>query len=400
MTENFMAWNEPGGNRNDQDPWGTGRRGGGNQGPPDLDEALKKGLEKLNKLFGGKGGRGSGGKRGGGSGGGMGPVLAILAIVVVGFLLVQSVYTVDEQERAVVLRFGKFHQTVGPGLQFRLPLFDDVRKVQVTNVRSAETTKEMLTEDENIVDVDLQVQYRVSDAKDYVLNVRDPSETLRYATDSSLRHEVGGADLDEVLTVGRAELAIQVEQRLQSFLDKYGSGLDIIKVNVESTQPPEEVQSAFEDVQRAREDEQRLIEEAQTYRNRVVPEARGQAQRMIEEATAYKAQIVETAAGETQRFLAVLDVFQEYPEVTRERLYIETMEKVLGRSNKILVDVKGGNNMMYLPLDRLVKNRNENAGTGTGSDTGTRAAMDMDALTDRVIQELRNRQDSNTRRAR
>lgn len=399
-----MAWNEPGGNRNDQDPWGTGRRGGGNQGgPPDLDEALKKGLDKLNKLFGGKGGKGGSGNRGGKSGGGLGPILAIVGIVAIGFLIVQSVYTVDEQERAVVLRFGKFHETVGPGLQFRVPLIDDVRKVQVTNVRSAQTSKEMLTEDENIVDVDLQVQYRIRDAKDYVLNVRDPSETLRFATDSSLRHEVGGSNLDEVLTIGRAALAVQVQQRLQSFLDKYGSGLQVVKVNVESTQPPSEVQSAFEDVQRAREDEQRLIEEAQTYRNRVVPEARGRAQRMIEEANAYQAQIVETAAGETQRFLAVLDVFQEFPEVTRERLYIETMEKVLGNTSKILVDVEDGNNMMYLPLDRITQQRNNDGATVNGEatpDVTGNGAMDVDTLTDRVIQELRNRQNVNPRSGR
>lgn len=398
-----MAWNEPGGNRNDQDPWGTGRRGGGNQGgPPDLDEALKKGLDKLNKLFGGKGGGSGGNKRSGGkSGGGFGAILAIIGIVAIGFLIVQSVYTVDEQERAVVLRFGKFHQTVGPGLQFRVPLIDDVRKVQVTNVRSTQTSKEMLTEDENIVDVDLQVQYRIRDAQDYVLNVRDPSETLRFATDSSLRHEVGGSNLDEVLTVGRAALAVQVQQRLQSFLDKYGSGLQVVKVNIESTQPPEPVQSAFEDVQRAREDEQRLIEEAQTYRNRVVPEARGRAQRMIEEATAYRAQIVETASGETQRFLAVLDVFQEFPEVTRERLYIETMEKVLGSTSKILVDVDGGNNMMYLPLDRLTQGRASSASATDGnSDITGDGPMDVDTMTDRVIQELRNRQNVNPRSAR
>lgn len=395
-----MAWNEPGGNRNDQDPWGTGRRGGGDKGgPPDLDEALKKGLDKLNQLFGGKGGGKGGGKRGGGSSG-LGPILAIIGIVAIGFLIVQSVYTVDAQERAVVLRFGKFHETVGPGLQFRVPLIDDVRKVQVTNVRSAQTSKEMLTEDENIVNVDLQVQYRIRDARDYVLNVRDPSEVLRFATDSSLRHEVGGSNLDEVLTVGRAALAVQVEQRLQGFLDKYGSGLHVVKVNVESTQPPQAVQSAFEDVQRAREDEQRLIEEAQTYRNRVVPEARGRAQRMIEEATAYRAQIVETASGETQRFLAVLDVFQEFPEVTRERLYIETMEKVLGRSSKILVDVEGGNNMMYLPLDRLTQRSDERGAAEAGSDVGSSGSMDMDTLTDRVIQELSNRQNLNPRRAR
>ena len=398
-----MAWNEPGGNRNDNDPWGTGGgRGGNDQGPPDLDEALKKGLDKLNRMLGGKGGN-SGNSGGGKSsgGGGFGAILAIVAILAVGYVVFQSFYTVDEQERAVVLRFGEYNRTEMPGLRFKVPLIDNVTKVRVTNVRSAESTGQMLTQDENLVSVDLQVQYRVSNARDYVLNVRDSNQALAFATDSALRHEVGSATLDAVLTEGRVELAVNVEQRLQSFLKEYGAGLEIVRVNVESTQPPEPVQDAFREVQRAREDEQRLIEEAQTYRNKVVPEARGQAQRMIEEASAYKSQVVERAQGETARYLDLLGVYKTSPEVTRERMYLQAMENVLASTSKVLVDTKSGDNMMYLPLDRLTgktasnaAGRKESAGDA-GSLTGQ---VDIQSLTDEVLRELRNRQSTNNTR--
>jgi len=398
-----MAWNEPGGNRNDNDPWGTGGgRGGNDQGPPDLDEALKKGLDKLNRMLGGKGGN-SGNSGGGKSsgGGGFGAILAVVAILAVGYVIFQSFYTVDEQERAVVLRFGEYNRTEMPGLRFKVPLIDNVTKVRVTNVRSAESTGQMLTQDENLVSVDLQVQYRVSNARDYVLNVRDSNQALAFATDSALRHEVGSATLDAVLTEGRVELAVNVEQRLQSFLKEYGAGLEIVRVNVESTQPPEPVQDAFREVQRAREDEQRLIEEAQTYRNKVVPEARGQAQRMIEEASAYKSQVVERAQGETARYLDLLGVYKTSPEVTRERMYLQAMENVLASTSKVLVDTKSGDNMMYLPLDRLTgktasnaAGRKESAGDA-GSLTGQ---VDIQSLTDEVLRELRNRQSTNNTR--
>ncbi|AOY87043.1 HflK protein [Marinobacter salinus] len=395
-----MAWNEPGGNRNDNDPWGTGGgRRGNDQGPPDLDEALKKGLDKLNKMLGGKGGKsgGSGGSSGG-SAGSFGAVLAIAAILVVGYVIFQSFYTVNEQERAVVLRFGEYNRTESPGLRFKVPLIDDVTKVRVTSVRTAESSGQMLTQDENLVTVDLQVQYRVSDAQAYVLNVRDSNQALAFATDSALRHEVGSSSLDDVLTEGRAELAVRVEQRLQSFLVEYGTGLEIVRVNVESTQPPPAVQDAFREVQRAREDEQQVKEEAETYRNKVVPEARGQAQRMIEEASAYKQEVIERARGETSRFLQLLAVYQNAPTVTRERMYLQTLETVLSSSTKILVDTESSGNMMYLPLDRLTQgsvSRSSGQSSGGGNDQ-----TDVQALTDRVIQELRSRQDTNVRRSR
>ncbi|MBD3641847.1 MAG: FtsH protease activity modulator HflK [Marinobacter sp.] len=398
-----MAWNEPGGNRNDNDPWGTGGgRRGNDQGPPDLDEALKKGLDKLNKMLGGKGGKSGGDSGSGGSAGGFGAVIALAAILVVGYIVYQSFYTVDEQERAVVLRFGEYSRTEDPGLRFKVPLIDDVRKVRVTNVRTAESQGQMLTQDENLVTVDLQVQYQVSNARDYVLNVRDSNQALAFATDSALRHEVGSATLDEVLTEGRAELAINVEQRLQAFLQEYGAGLRIVRVNVESTQPPAPVQDAFREVQRAREDEQRLIEEAETYRNKIVPEARGQAQRMIEEANAYKSRVVETARGETARYLDLLAVYSDAPRVTRERMYIQALENVMANTSKVFVDTKSSNNMMYLPLDQMIK---RNAGsTGRSNSTGDAGSMtgqvDIQSLTDEVLRELRNRQATNSRTGR
>ena len=394
-----MAWNEPGGNRNDNDPWGTGGRRGNDQGPPDLDEALKKGLDKLNRMLGGKGGSGNNGSSGSGSkNSGFGAILAIAAILAFGYVLYQSFYTVDEQERAVVLRFGEFSRTENPGLRFKVPLIDSATKVRVTNVRSARSSGQMLTQDENLVTVDLQVQYRVGDARAYVLNVRDSNQALAFATDSALRHEVGSSSLDDVLTEGRAELAVRVEQRLQSFLKEYGTGLEIVRVNVESTQPPAAVQDAFREVQRAREDEQRAKEEAETYRNKIVPEARGQAQRMIEEANAYKAEVIERARGDTARFNQLLAVYEQAPVVTRERMYIQTLEQVLGNSSKIFVDTESSGNMMYLPLDKLTQG--QMSSSGSRSSRSGNQQVDVQTLTDQVLQELRARQDGNTRRSR
>ncbi|MGO1461368.1 MAG: FtsH protease activity modulator HflK [Marinobacter sp.] len=395
-----MAWNEPGGNRNDNDPWGSGGgRRGNDQGPPDLDEALKKGLDKLNKMLGGKGKKsgGNGGSSSSGGSGGFGAILALAGILVVGYVIFQSFYTVDEQERAVVLRFGEYAKTESPGLRFKVPLIDDVTKVGVTNVRTAKSSGQMLTQDSNLVKVDLQVQYRVGEARAYVLNVRDSNQALAFATDSALRHEVGSSSLNDVLTEGRVELAVNVEQRLQSFLKEYGTGLEIVRVNVESTQPPSAVQEAFREVQRAREDEQRVKEEAETYRNKVVPEARGQAQRMIEEASAYKQEVVERARGESSRFLELLAVYQMAPTVTRERMYLQTLETVFSNSSKILVDTESSDNMMYLPLDRLTQGSSSRSGGGSSSSDGQ---VNVQTLTDQVIKELRTRQDTNVRRSR
>jgi membrane protease subunit HflK len=395
-----MAWNEPGGNRNDKDPWGGGNRGN-DQGPPDLDEALKKGMEKLNKLFGGKSGGGSGSSKKG-SGAAAGGIFLIVIIGIVVMLASESFYTVDAKERAVVLRFGKYLETKGPGLQFKLPLLDRIEKVDVTTVQSSASSGHMLTEDENIVEVSLTVQYVVKDPKAFVLEIRNGARTLDYATDAAIRHEVGGSELHQVLTEGRSVLAITTQDRLQKAMDFYSSGIEISKVNIESTQAPNEVKDAFQDVQRAKEDEQRVKEEAQAYKNKVVPEARGMAQRVIEEASAYKEEVIARAEGDTARFLKLLTVYEKAPAVTRERLYIDSMQKVMSNSSKVLLDVEGGNNMMYLPLDKMMSNRS-NVSSGSLSSSGSlgqgrMSSDDIGSLTDRVLQELRTRQSDNTTR--
>jgi membrane protease subunit HflK len=390
-----MAWNEPGGNKNNQDPWGGGNKGG-DQGPPDLDEALKKGMEKLNALFGGKSGGGQGGSSSSGKGMGGLLILALLVLVVIaGF---QSVYTVNEREKAVVLRFGKFHEVVGPGLQFRLPLIDSVEKVDVTRVRTASSHGQMLTEDENIVEAVLQVQYVVSDPRAFVLQIRDPERTLDYATDSALRHEVGSAVLNQVLTEGRSALAIRIQDRLQGYLDVYESGLSISKVNIEDTFAPKDVQAAFRDVQSAIEDEQREINQAEQYKNKIVPEARGKSQRMLEEANAYKEEVIARAEGETARFTKLLRAYELAPDVTRERMYLDTLQKVMSNTSKVLVDVEGGNNMMYLPLDKMMSG--SSGGGKSSAIPDVTSSSDIDALTSKVIEEIRARQNDSSRRGR
>jgi membrane protease subunit HflK len=335
-----MGWNEPGG----KDPWGSG----GNS-PPDLDAVLKRFSDRLNRIFGGGGG-GGGGDRGLGGG----PIVAIL-IVLAALWFLSGWYQVDAQQQAVVLRFGKFHQITTEGLHWRPRFVDQVIKIAVTTERRYETQprNEMLTEDENIVELPLTVQYNVGDVKDYVLNVRDPELSLREATDSALRHEVGSTKFDAVISTGRAELSVAVARRLQTYLDQYGTGINIVKVNIQEAKPPSAVRAAYDDVVKAREDRERVINEAQSYANGVVPEARGQAQRTIEEAQAYRERVVAEAQGEAQRFEKLLTEYRKAPEVTRQRLYVEAVSEVVGGTSKVLVDVSGGNNLIYLPLDKL-----------------------------------------------
>ena len=343
-----MSWNEPGGgnNKGPRDPWG-----GGEQGPPDLDEALKKLQEKLNGIFGGKGGSGGGGKGRGISG-------ALIGVIFAGALVVWGLmgfYQVDQQERAVVLRFGKYLETVQPGLQWNPPLVDEVIKVNTTKVRAASLREIMLTQDENIVEVKLSLQYVINDPEKFVLKVRDPERSLQHAAQSALRHVVGGTVMDLVLTEGRARIGIDVQTRLQEYLDMYETGILVSKVNVDESKPPTQVQAAFDDVIKAREDEERVKNEAQAYANAVVPEARGAAQRQIEEASAYKEEVIANAEGEADRFGKLLTEYRKAPEVTRERLYLDAVQTVYSNTNKVMVDVEGGNNIMYLPLDQLTR---------------------------------------------
>ncbi len=381
-----MAWNEPGNNGKDQDPWGGNRRPNGqDQGPPDLDEALGKLIEKFNGLFGGSGNKNTSNSDGGGSPLPSGRIVLFGAAVVLVLWAGMGFYTVDQQERSVVLRLGKYSETVQPGLQWNPPLIDNVTKVNVTAVRDVDLRALMLTEDENIVQVGLSVQYIVSNPKDFLLEVRDPEGTLLQATESALRHVVGGSEMHSVLTEGRALLALDIESRLQNYLNGYQTGLEVIKVNIENTSAPSQVQDAFDDVIKAREDEQRVKNEAQAYANGIVPEARGRAQRVNEEALAYREQVVARAEGEATRFTKLLTEYQKAPEVTRERLYIVAMEDVLSNASKVMVDVKGGNNMMVLPLDQIMKNQSLRSTTGLG---GQGSSSMVDEITSRVIQQL------------
>lgn len=369
-----MSWNEPGGgNKKPQDPWG-----GGNQGPPDLDEALKKLQAKLGGIFGG-----GGSKSGGTTPGVSGAALGVVALVAFLIWAVMGVYQVDEQERGVVLRFGKYLDTVQPGLHWNPRLIDEVTLLNITRVRSATFREIMLTQDENIVEVKLSVQYVINDPVKFTLQVRDPERSLQHASQSALRHVVGGFSMDMVL--GRAQMAADIQGRLQEYLDLYQTGILVSKVTVDESKPPSQVQAAFDDVIKAREDEQRVQDEAQAYANSVVPEARGGAQRQIEEANAYKEQVIANAEGEAERFNRLLTEYRKSPEVTRERLYLDAVQAVLSQTNKVMVDVEGGNNMMYLPLDKLSQT-NQRAGSANESRVDSSTIRE---LTNAVTEQLR-----------
>ncbi|UTW03774.1 FtsH protease activity modulator HflK [Amphritea atlantica] len=397
-----MAWNEPGGNGNNQDPWNNGgdRRGGGkkDQGPPDLDEALQKLQEKLNGIFGkGGGSKGGGGSGSGPSAGSSAGLLMVVAVVLLVGWAVMGFYTVDQQERGVVLRLGKYHETVMPGLQWNPPMIDNVTTENVTRVSAYEHRSLMLTEDENIVDVSMTVQYVISDPVKYVLKVRDPKSSLQHASESALRHTVGSSEMNSILTAGREILGSDVKERLQSYMDGYQTGLRITQINIKEAKAPSQVQDAFDDVIKAREDEQRSINQSESYRNGIVPEARGNAQRMKEEANGYRERVVAQAEGDAKRFVSLLTEYQKAPEVTRERLYLDAMEAVYAGNAKVLVDVEGGNNMMYLPLDKLTENRPRAA---TGSSASRLNSSDLRDVTNQVIEQLRQRQQSTSREVR
>ncbi|MEZ5529654.1 MAG: FtsH protease activity modulator HflK [Porticoccaceae bacterium] len=372
-----MAWNEPGGGK---DPWGSNS---GGDGPPDLDEALNKLRARFDKMFGGNGG----GKSGPGS-----SFMALILIVAIGAWGLWGFYQVDEKEQAVVLRLGKYLDTVGPGLNWRPPLIDRVYKERVTEERQYSSRGEMLTQDENIVELPLTVQYNISDVKAFVLNVKSPEVSLRHATDSALRHVVGSSKLDEVVSTGRGKIAEEVKVRLQQYLDSYGTGILVRKINIQEAKPPSEVKAAYDDVIKAREDQERLINEAQSYANGVIPEARGKAQRMIEEAHAYREQVVAEAEGEAKRFEALLTEYQKAPEVTRQRLYLDAVEEVMSNSSKVLVDVEGGNNMLYLPLDKIIE-----SGVSS-SQAPSLKSSDLKSIADEVVNRLKRETVTPTRR--
>ena len=291
---------------------------------------------------------------------------------------------VDEKERAVILRFGKYVETVGPGLHVYFPPIETRFQTMVTGYRVYRLNQEMLTEDENIVQVALSVQYNISNLKDYELNVANPTLSLEDATQSALRHVVGSSTMHEVLTEGREVMADEVKVRLQSYLDSYGTGLAVSRINVESAQPPKQVQASFDDVIRAREDEERSKNNAQAYANQIIPEARGEAQRIIEKANAYKAEVVALAQGQASRFTSILKAYDKSPGVTRERLYLTTMQDVLSKSTKVMVDDNGSGNVFYLPLDKLMKDSSDKSGASNEKDELSASAQSI--LADQAIE--------------
>ncbi|MFA5626636.1 MAG: FtsH protease activity modulator HflK [Thiohalomonadaceae bacterium] len=381
-----MAWNEPG-NSGGKDPWG-GRKN--EQGPPDLDEVVRKLQDRFSGLFG-KGGGGGGAA----SAGSVGFVVALLAVL----WAFSGIYIVDEGQRGVVLQFGAYNKTTMPGLNWYPRFIQTVDKVDISNVRSIDLGRRadealMLTQDENIIDVKFTVQYQVKDARDYLFNVREPDQTLRDAAETAIREIIGQSEMDFIITEGRSDVAQRIRNMMQSILDRYQAGLAVISFNMQDAQAPEQVQGAFADAVKAREDEQRLKNEAEAYANDVIPKARGQAARLIEESNAYREQVIAVAEGETARFLSVLAQYEKAPEVTRKRLYLETMESVMGQSSKVLVDTKDSNNLLYLPLDKLMQ-RDGLPGSGMGSSPSmsTPVPPDQSPRTDiRLRENLRQRE--------
>ena len=367
-----MAWNEPGGNNND--PWGNRNKDSG--GPPDLDEVFKNLKKWFGSVSGKKGGNGGSSRSGGGGGlpggnigsKGIGVIAGIVGIV----WLLSGIYVIQPAQAGVVTQFGAFVRTTTPGPHWRMPWpFQTVEKVEVEEIRSAKlTNQQILTQDENIVDIDLAVQYNIKSAEDYLFNVRGPDRTLEEVVESALREVVGSTVLESVLTTGRDVVWNTTLDNLQAVLDTYEAGIFITAVNLERAQPPEDVQEAFSDAIKAREDKERFVNEAQAYSNEVLPRARGDAQRALEESEAYKSRVVQAAIGESERFLSLLGEYSKAPEVTRERLYLEAMETVFSRTNKVLMDGGDGNSLMYLPIDQLVNQPRDNAnGAALGGDS-------------------------------
>lgn len=359
-----MAWNQPGNNGQDRDPWGSskpggnsegnGNKGGRDQGPPDLDDIFRKLSKKLGGLGGGKG---TGGSNPGASGPRSplgGRVFGIAAVAAVVIWAATGFYTIKEAERGVVTRFGKFSHLVEPGLNWKPTFIDNVTAVNVESVRELAASGVMLTSDENVVRVEMNVQYRVTDPERYLFSVASADDSLRQATDSALRGVIGKYTMDRILTEGRTVIRSDTQRELEETIRPYNMGITLLDVNFQAARPPEEVKAAFDDAIAARENEQQFIREAEAYTNEVQPRANGQAQRILEEARAYKTQTVLEAQGEVARFAKILPEYKAAPEITRERLYIEAMEKVLSHTRKVLVNDKGGN-LMVLPLDQMLK---------------------------------------------
>ncbi|MDP2559727.1 FtsH protease activity modulator HflK [Psychrobium sp. 1_MG-2023] len=371
-----MAWNEPG--NQGKDPWG-GNKGGKDQGPPDLDEVLGNLSKKFGGIFGGKSG---GGKQGGNfSGAGFALLLGLLGIV----WFVSGFYTIKEAERGVVLRFGLINDQVNPGLHWKPTFIDNVLPVDIEAIRSLPAAGFMLTQDENVVRVEMDVQYRVVNPEHYLFSAVDPANSLSHATDSALRYVVGHTTMNDLLTTGRELVRQQTEVELNKIIESYKLGFEIVDVNFLPARPPEEVKGAFDDAIAAQEDEERYLREAEAYALSIEPQARGQVRRLEQEAHAYKQQQILKATGEVARFSQLLPEYNLAKEVTRERIYLETIESVYANANKVVVDVDGSNNMMYLPLDKIISKHAAPAATTRNSVTAP-----VKSTNSQVTESLRN----------
>jgi membrane protease subunit HflK len=375
MSLNDPQWGRGGGSNSSNDGERKPQRPG-NDGPPDLDELWRDFNRRLNNLFGRRGGGGGGRPTGGGGGfGGLRPngksagiglsaVLAVIALIWLG----SGFYIVPEGQVGVVTTFGKYSETTRPGFRWRLPwpvqnseLVDilSLRRVEVGTRGRPERLKEalMLSDDENIVDIQFEVQYRIKDdgATDYLFNSRNPTAAVIQAAESAMREVVGRKTMDSVLYESRQEIAIEVRERMQQMLDRYGTGILVSTVAIQNAQPPEQVQAAFDDAVKAGQDRERQINEGQAYANDVVPKARGYASRLMQEAEGYRTRVVESAQGDASRFRQILTEYQKAPAVTRDRLYIETMQQVFSNTTKVMVDTRQSNQLLYLPFDKLMQ---------------------------------------------
>ena len=365
-----MSWNP---DNKDKDPWGNRP---GNQGPPDLDEVVKKMQEGLGKIFGGGGGQKKSSDEP------KGPILAIAGALFVLLLGYEMVYRIDPAERGVVMRFGKYVTSLQPGPHVRLPRpIEEVIKVNVERIQTITSQSSMLTGDENIVEVELAVQYRIKEATNYLFKIADPDVSVRRVTESAIRDIIGQSTLTYVITEGRAQIATEAMALIQDVLDVYESGIEVTSVNMQPAKPPEAVKAAFDDAIKAREDEQRKINEAEAYRNEVVEKAAGEAARIRLEAEGYRDKVIAQAEGEASRFDQLYKEYSKAPEVTRKRLYIEAIESVLSKTNKVILDNESGSSLMYLPIDKLIERggpevRQRRTENGEGTTTNSFNQMD------------------------
>jgi membrane protease subunit HflK len=388
-----VPWNVPGGS-GDKNPWGQGG-GRGNQGPPDLDEIVRKIQAKLGGLFGG--GRGPGG---GGVARGFGGGFGLIIILLVAVWLASGFYVVQQGSRGVVLRFGELATITDAGLHWHLPYpIASVEKVNVekrsvieigyrSNSAGGKTkvSREalMLTQDENIVDIEFAVQYRIENPAKYLFNVKDVRDTIQEATESAIREEAGKNTMDFILTSGRDAIGDATRKILQDILNRYDCGILITNLEMQEAQPPEQVKAAFDDAVKAREDEARLKNEAEADANDIVPRARGAAARTLQEAQGYKASVVARARGDARRFSLIAREYAKAPRVTRERMYLQTMQQVLENTTKVLIDQKGGNNLIYLPLDKILAHAANKAGKSLGKTDSSNEPKPPPSIRDRI----------------